>query len=62
MARTVDTDTSEESRPVYHLVCHDCPTESVATDEREARERLEDHRAETGHNVEFARFTSVERE
>ncbi|WP_435184308.1 hypothetical protein [Halobellus sp. EA9] len=60
MTRAVDTNTSEEQRSVYHLVCHDCPTESVIAGERVAQEQLEAHRAETGHNVELAPITAVE--
>lgn len=62
MSRPADADEGEKQRPVFHLVCHDCPTEAVARGEREAQERLSKHRSETGHNVELAPIASVEGE
>lgn len=39
---------------IYHVVCHDCPTEFVCKGESAARERLSQHRSATGHRVELA--------
>jgi len=39
---------------VYHIVCHDCPTEFVSRGESKAREQLSEHRSATGHHVEYA--------
>lgn len=39
---------------VYHIVCHDCPTEFVSKGESKAREQFSEHRSTTGHRVEFA--------
>jgi len=39
---------------VYHIVCHDCPTEFLATEGSKAEQRLSEHRSATGHDVDFA--------
>ncbi|MFB6251243.1 MAG: hypothetical protein ABEI27_06085 [Halobellus sp.] len=53
MTRAADGGPSE-SASAYHVVCHDCQTESVAFAEDEAEAQLSEHRSETGHNVEIA--------
>jgi hypothetical protein len=39
---------------VYHIVCHDCPTEFVSQGESKAQKQLSEHESETNHHVEFA--------
>ena len=45
---------------IYHIVCHDCPTEFLATEDSEAEQRLTEHRSATGHNVDFAAIGRVD--
>ena len=56
-ANTADDDTS-----AYHIVCHDCPTELLTNGEAKAEQQLSEHRASTGHNVEFAALSGVDME
>ena len=56
-SRTGDVD---ERPGVYHVVCHDCRTEFLATDGSEAERQLSEHRSSTGHNVEFAALDGVD--
>ena len=45
----------ESSEPkVYHIVCHDCPTEFVSRGESKAQEQVSEHKSATDHRVEFA--------
>ncbi len=48
-----------EEAGVYHVVCHDCPTEFLVTDGSEAEQRLAEHRSATEHNVEMAALGGV---
>jgi hypothetical protein len=59
MGRYGAGDTTEEPG-VYHVVCHDCQTEFLATDGSEAERQLSEHRSSTGHNVEFAALGGVD--
>jgi hypothetical protein len=53
MTRVVDRESSV-SASAYHVVCHDCQTESITFAADEAEAQLSEHRSETGHNVEVA--------
>lgn len=48
-----------ESKPTtsgtFHVVCHDCPHERLATDGDEARTLVQEHASTTGHSVESER-------
>ncbi|WP_336025506.1 hypothetical protein [Halobellus salinisoli] len=58
MAHASDVDPELTGGYLYHVVCHDCPTESISSGESEAEARLDEHRASTGHNVELAALPS----
>ena len=53
MPRAIDSETADTD-DVYHIVCHDCPTELLSHGEAEAERQLSKHRSSTGHNVEYA--------
>ncbi|SFR42811.1 hypothetical protein [Halogeometricum limi] len=45
------TRNSPETRTRYHVVCRDCPTESVERDGNAAEEVAHRHESETAHRV-----------
>ncbi|QCC47457.1 hypothetical protein [Halobellus limi] len=56
MSQVFDADSDADGEYVYHVVCHDCPTESVDARASDAEERLDEHRISTGHDIEVARL------
>jgi hypothetical protein len=61
MSNAIDGDAPENESPVYHIVCHDCPTEFISRSESDAERHLSEHRASTGHNVEYADLSEASR-
>jgi hypothetical protein len=56
MSQVFDADSDANEEYLYHVVCHDCPTESVSERASDAEERLDEHRSSTGHNIEVAQL------
>ncbi|WP_049988011.1 hypothetical protein [Halobellus rufus] len=54
MAQAPDTGRDVAGEYLYHVVCHDCPTESLSEDATEAEAQGDEHRTSTGHHVEVA--------
>lgn len=61
MAHATDVDSAVTGEYLYHVVCHDCPTELLSSGASEAEARVDEHEASTGHNVELAALQNVER-
>ncbi|MGQ4557020.1 hypothetical protein [Halobellus sp. GM3] len=61
MAKADGSDSDRSETSMYHVVCHDCPTESVSQSEPDAERRSTEHRSTTGHNVEYAALTGAGR-
>ncbi|RLM87863.1 hypothetical protein D3D02_14170 [Halobellus sp. Atlit-38R] len=53
MSRAVDSDADPGDR-VYHVVCHDCPTEHLTERAAEAEKLFSEHRSVTDHDVDVA--------
>jgi len=49
------TDGGEElTEDIFHVVCHDCCTEEIYSEEHQAKGKTQDHSRTSGHNVEYA--------
>jgi len=59
MANATDVESRATGDYLYHVVCHDCPTELLVTGISEAEARLEEHQASTAHDVELAALPNV---
>jgi hypothetical protein len=43
------------SAKTFHVVCHDCCTESLVESKHRARAFVDEHSTDSGHTVEFER-------
>lgn len=51
---------AEVSESIYHVVCHNCEYEGFVSTDAEASLRRDDHRRETGHDIEYAELNKPE--